>query len=63
MVKDAGEDLAHVLHGVKVACIGPITAKTVQELGLTVDVIASEYTIDGLVEALVDYVKQDTRGL
>ena len=35
-----------------VACIGPITAKTAEELGLRVDVVASEYTVEGLVRAL-----------
>jgi uroporphyrinogen III methyltransferase/synthase len=35
-----------------IACIGPITAKTARELGLQVDVQASEYTVEGLVAAL-----------
>jgi uroporphyrinogen-III synthase len=35
-----------------VACIGPITAKTAEELGLRVDVVASEYTVEGLVRAI-----------
>ena len=35
-----------------IACIGPITADTARELGLRVDVMASEYTVEGLVEAL-----------
>ena len=38
-----------------VACIGPITANTARELGLRVDVIAAEYTMAGLVAALVKY--------
>lgn len=38
-----------------IACIGPITARTAQELGLTVHLTASEYTIPGLVQALKDY--------
>lgn len=36
----------------RVAAIGPITARTARELGLRVDVVASEYTIPGLVQAL-----------
>jgi len=40
------------LERVRVACIGPITAETAQRLGLTVDVVAQEYTVDGLLEAL-----------
>lgn len=35
-----------------IACIGPVTARTVRELGLRVDVVAEEYTIAGLVAAL-----------
>lgn len=38
----------------QVAVIGPITAETARDLGLHVDVVASEYTIAGLVAALVD---------
>ncbi len=36
-----------------VACIGPITADTARELGLTVDIEADVHTVDGLLEALV----------
>jgi uroporphyrinogen III methyltransferase/synthase len=35
-----------------VACIGPITAQTARELGLRVDVEASEHTVPGLVRAI-----------
>jgi uroporphyrinogen III methyltransferase / synthase len=38
---------------VKVACIGPITAKAAKESGLRVDVIAREHTIPGLAAAAV----------
>jgi uroporphyrinogen III methyltransferase / synthase len=38
-----------------IACIGPITAQTARELGLPVDVVASEYTTGGLVRALTSY--------
>jgi uroporphyrinogen III methyltransferase/synthase len=53
MALDAGIDLPQALKGVLVACIGPITAQTAHDLGLTVGVAATDYTIDGLVEALV----------
>ena len=36
----------------KIACIGPITAAAVREARLNVDVMASEYTVAGLVDAL-----------
>jgi uroporphyrinogen-III synthase len=35
-----------------IACIGPITATTARELGLKVDIVASEHTVPGLVRAL-----------
>jgi uroporphyrinogen III methyltransferase/synthase len=40
-----------------VACIGPITAKTAHELGLRVDVVASEYTVEGLVRAIEEHAR------
>lgn len=39
--------------GARVAVIGPITASTAREAGLEVDVVADEYTIPGLVRALL----------
>lgn len=39
----------------KTASIGPITSKTMRELGLKVDVEAARYDIPGLVEAISDY--------
>ncbi len=55
MANDAGLDMPRTLKSTVVACIGPVTAQTAREMGLTVDVIAMEYTIDGLVQALVQY--------
>ncbi len=36
-----------------IACIGPITAQTARSLGLNVDIVADEYTVTGLISALV----------
>jgi uroporphyrinogen III methyltransferase/synthase len=44
-----------------VACIGPVTAATARERGLTVDVEASVHTIDGLVEALTEWAAERPR--
>ncbi len=41
-----------------VAAIGPITAQTARDAGLTVDVEAAEHSIDGLVAALVEALGQ-----
>ena len=49
----AGRLAVNNLRGVKLASIGPVTSSTLCELGLRVDVEAAEYTIPGLVEALV----------
>lgn len=50
-------ELDTLLGRVKIACIGPITAKTAGELGLTVDVEATEYTIDGLLKSILELYK------
>jgi uroporphyrinogen-III synthase len=49
--------IALVTHSpqLKIACIGPITSQTARELGLDVQIEASEFTIDGLVEAIVQH--------
>ena len=41
------------LDGVSLASIGPVTSETLREFGLGVDIEAREYTIPGLVEAIV----------
>jgi uroporphyrinogen III methyltransferase / synthase len=56
-----GERAQAVLAGAAIACIGPITAETAQEYGLTVDITAGEYTVDGLIQALIRYVTQDKK--
>lgn len=38
----------------RVACIGPVTAETAKSHGFKVDIIAGEYTIDGLLTAILD---------
>ncbi len=47
----AGNEIGPAL----IACIGPITAQTAQDLGLPVHIVAGEYTIPGLVMALINY--------
>lgn len=46
--------LVELLSGVTVACIGPVTARTAAELDLPVHVEAKEYTIEGLLKAIVE---------
>jgi uroporphyrinogen III methyltransferase/synthase len=47
-----------LLEGVTVAAIGPITARTARDYGLDVMIEAEKYTIDGLVDALVQALGQ-----
>ncbi len=50
-VEVAGADLS----GARVAAIGPITADAARTAGLPVDVVAREYTVEGLLQAIVEY--------
>jgi uroporphyrinogen III methyltransferase/synthase len=59
MARDAGLDLPQALAHATVACIGPITAETARKLDLAVDVVAREYTIDGLVTAITQEFRED----
>ena len=46
-----------LMDGVKIAVIGPVTAETARGYGLVPSITASEYTIAGLVEAIIKYFK------
>jgi uroporphyrinogen III methyltransferase/synthase len=52
-------ETARLLASTAIVCIGPVTAGTAEEMGLHVDVVAEEFTIDGLVAALVDFFSED----
>ena len=39
----------------KIAAIGPITAETLKKFGVDADVVAKEFTIAGLVEAIKNF--------
>ena len=49
------------LDDITVACIGPITADAVRELGIDVDIVADVHTIDGLTDAIVHEVTHGAR--
>jgi len=42
------------LEGVRIASIGPVTSETARAQGLKVDVEAKQYTLDGLIRALLE---------
>lgn len=43
------DSLSHAL----IACIGPITAETARQVGFHVDIVAEEYSVPGLIAAIV----------
>ena len=43
------------------ACIGPITARTVEDLGGRADIVAVEFTISGLARAIVAFFQRDPK--
>lgn len=60
------ERLAHeggdpaALHDLCLACIGPITARTVREAGYTPAVVSPQQRLEGLVAALGDYYRRQS---
>lgn len=49
------------MDGVRVACIGPVTAQTARKAGLRVDILAEDSTAAGLVKAMVEYYALEGR--
>lgn len=60
LVKILGPDAKTSLARVTLASIGPITTKAARDLGLEVHVTATEYTTEGLLEALETYYTEKT---
>ena len=52
------KELKPQLKRIAIACIGPVTAKTAEKCGLKVDIVAEEYTVDGLIAALEKHFSQ-----
>ena len=58
-VKIIGEDnLSAFKNNVLFASIGPITNESAEEMDIDISIKAEEYTIPGLVQAIVDKVSQ-----
>jgi len=56
-----GENITRIAEQTRVACIGPVTADTASKMGFTVHLTADEYTISGLLKALVEDSKGDNK--
>ncbi len=61
-VEMIGPELKDPLEKVTLACIGPVTAKTAENLGLTVGIQAKEYTVDGLLTAMESHFPSTNSG-
>ena len=48
-------DAQDLMQSVKIACIGPITAQTAETMGFKSDIVADNFTIDGLCSAITEY--------
>ncbi|MBI4734318.1 MAG: uroporphyrinogen-III C-methyltransferase [Rubrobacteridae bacterium] len=55
-IKQVGPDYKELVSGIKIAAVGPITADAIREAGLNLDIMAKEYTVPGLVDAIVESV-------
>jgi uroporphyrinogen-III synthase len=47
-----------LLRGIKIASIGPVTSKTLREMGLKPTIEAKQYTMEGLVRAIISAAKK-----
>ena len=48
------DQLPAILGDAEIACMGPVTAETARKRGLSVSIVAREYTTHGLVQAIAD---------
>ena len=51
-------ELAPLMAGVTIACIGPITGETAAALGLGAQIMPDEYTIPALARAIVAHFEE-----
>jgi len=50
-----GKSLAEITVGSAIACIGPITASTAEQAGRRPEIVAADFTINGLTGAIIAY--------
>ncbi|MEN8199350.1 MAG: uroporphyrinogen-III C-methyltransferase [Thermodesulfobacteriota bacterium] len=52
---ESASELKRLMHEVRIAAIGPITAKTVTDNGLQVDIMPESHTIADMIHAIVEH--------
>ncbi|NUK30758.1 uroporphyrinogen-III synthase [Parageobacillus sp. VR-IP] len=55
-----GEDIASLLSGCVIACIGPVTKETAEKAGLSVHICPDQYTIDDMIKEMEQYFAKRT---
>jgi uroporphyrinogen III methyltransferase/synthase len=56
-----GEETRRLAAKTSVACIGPVTARTAEEHGLTVGILPTENTVPALAHAIVRHYSEGAR--
>jgi uroporphyrinogen III methyltransferase/synthase len=56
-----GEEARRLAAKTSIACIGPVTARTAEEHGLTVGILPTENTVPALAQAIVRYYSEAAR--
>jgi uroporphyrinogen III methyltransferase/synthase len=54
----AGRPIQDLVRGARIACMGPVTARTAADLGLPADIVAREFTTRGLAAAIAAALDQ-----
>jgi uroporphyrinogen III methyltransferase/synthase len=58
LLEQLGDEAPGLVAKAKIACIGPITAVTCLDNGLRPTIIANNFTMQGLVDAIVEYCRK-----
>ncbi len=56
-----GEGGSDMVKGAVLASIGPVTSETIRSYGLNVDIEATRYTMEGLLEGILNYTKNNKK--
>jgi uroporphyrinogen III methyltransferase/synthase len=55
-----GRRLGEIVNGSTIACIGPITAATVEDLGGRVDIVADQFTVTDMLRVIVEHFEPNS---
>ena len=58
-----GRNLGDIASGSMIACIGPITAATIEELGGRADIVADQFTAIDMLRAIVEHFQTNSKAV